>query len=297
MQPITPAPRRMDSNAVAGKAALGGYLLGEAKGVQESRGAPMRSPMAPSAPPAQALPVTGFAKGGSAGGKNFIQGMHMKKGALHRELGVPEGQKIPATKMQAAASGRMGPLAEKRAHTAQTLGRLHKAEGGAVKAPKDPKLSPMVHVTQSVDAPLPNGGFAKGGRVRYADGGAVRSDAMQDKALVKKGIRQHENHEHGGEHTDLKLARGGKARRHPPKAKSHNAHAKPMKPAMPARGALSSAPMAPPMAAPMSMASPAPMPSRMRAARPMAPDMSEMATQSPPGAVPRLARGGKAPCR
>lgn len=41
----------------------------------------------------------------------------------------------------------------------------------------------------------------------YAKGG--RSDSSQDKAMVKKGIRQHENHEHGGEHTDLHLAGGG----------------------------------------------------------------------------------------
>lgn len=59
---------------------------------------------------------TGHAKGG-----HFIQGMHLKKGALHRELGVPEGQKIPAAKLSAAASGRYGKLAEKRAHTAQML--------------------------------------------------------------------------------------------------------------------------------------------------------------------------------
>jgi len=28
------------------------------------------------------------------GRKNFIQGMHMKKGALHDELGVPRGTKF-----------------------------------------------------------------------------------------------------------------------------------------------------------------------------------------------------------
>jgi hypothetical protein len=30
-----------------------------------------------------------------------------------------------------------------------------------------------------------------------------------EKAMVKKGVRQHEDHEHGGEHTDIKLAGGG----------------------------------------------------------------------------------------
>lgn len=44
----------------------------------------------------------------------------------------------------------------------------------------------------------------------YAKGGRSRDpDAAEDKAMIKKGISQHENHEHGGEHTDLKLAGGG----------------------------------------------------------------------------------------
>ena len=46
------------------------------------------------------------------------------KGALHRELGVPEGEKIPADKMAAAAHapGKLG----KRARLAQTLKKMHK---------------------------------------------------------------------------------------------------------------------------------------------------------------------------
>lgn len=37
--------------------------------------------------------------------KHWMQGVakHMDKGALHRELGVPEGEKIPAKKMAKAA--------------------------------------------------------------------------------------------------------------------------------------------------------------------------------------------------
>lgn len=38
-----------------------------------------------------------------------------KKGALHRELGVAEGEPIPESKKRAALSGRDGPLAKKRA--------------------------------------------------------------------------------------------------------------------------------------------------------------------------------------
>lgn len=44
---------------------------------------------------------------------------------------------------------------------------------------------------------------------RYAHGGAVHTDEPQDKALVRKAIRQHETAEHGGHHVALKLRRGG----------------------------------------------------------------------------------------
>lgn len=54
--------------------------------------------------------------------KQWIQGMHMKKGALHRQLGVPQGQKIPASKLAAAAKkkGKLG----RRARLAETLKTL-----------------------------------------------------------------------------------------------------------------------------------------------------------------------------
>jgi hypothetical protein len=42
-------------------------------------------------------------------------------GALHAELGVKQGEKIPASKMQAALSGKKGPLAEKRANFARNV--------------------------------------------------------------------------------------------------------------------------------------------------------------------------------
>lgn len=43
-------------------------------------------------------------------GKNFIAGAIKRPGALHRALGVPQGQKIPAKKMSKAAKegGRVG---------------------------------------------------------------------------------------------------------------------------------------------------------------------------------------------
>lgn len=51
--------------------------------------------------------------------KQWIKGAIRHPGALHKEMGVPEGKKIPAKKLEAAAKkgGKMG----KRARLAQTL--------------------------------------------------------------------------------------------------------------------------------------------------------------------------------
>lgn len=56
---------------------------------------------------------------------NWIQGAIKHHGALHRDLGVPEGQKIPRSKILAAAHG-SGKTAE-RARLALVLEHLHKS--------------------------------------------------------------------------------------------------------------------------------------------------------------------------
>ena len=48
----------------------------------------------------------------SAPGKKPIT---FKKGSLHRQLGVPEGEPIPESKKRAALAGKFGSLAKKRA--------------------------------------------------------------------------------------------------------------------------------------------------------------------------------------
>lgn len=55
-------------------------------------------------------------------GSNFIKGAIKHPGALHRELGVPEGQKIPESKIKEAAKkgGKLG----QRARFAETLEKL-----------------------------------------------------------------------------------------------------------------------------------------------------------------------------
>lgn len=56
--------------------------------------------------------------------KKWIQGAIDKPGALHEQLGVPRGKKIPAAKLNAAAKkgGKLG----KRVRLAQTLKGLGK---------------------------------------------------------------------------------------------------------------------------------------------------------------------------
>lgn len=57
-------------------------------------------------------------------GGNFIAGAIKKPGQLHRDLGVPQGKKIPAAKIAAAAKkpGKVG----QRARFAETLKGLRK---------------------------------------------------------------------------------------------------------------------------------------------------------------------------
>lgn len=61
--------------------------------------------------------------------KNWINGAIKKPGSLHKQLGVPQGKKIPAAKLDKAADagGKLG----KRANLAKTLEGL----GGHKKAP------------------------------------------------------------------------------------------------------------------------------------------------------------------
>jgi hypothetical protein len=56
--------------------------------------------------------------------KNWISGAIKKPGALHKELGVPQGKKIPEKKLEAAAKkpGKEG----QRARLAETLKGMKK---------------------------------------------------------------------------------------------------------------------------------------------------------------------------
>ena len=56
--------------------------------------------------------------------EHWIQGAIKKPGALHKELGVAKGKKIPEKKLKAAE--KKGGVEGKRAHLAETLKSFHK---------------------------------------------------------------------------------------------------------------------------------------------------------------------------
>jgi len=58
---------------------------------------------------------------------NWIKGAIKHPGALHRELGVPQGEKIPASKMRQAENS-SNPRMRRQAALAQTL--KHMNHGG-----------------------------------------------------------------------------------------------------------------------------------------------------------------------
>jgi hypothetical protein len=68
--------------------------------------------------------------GGEADHK-WIQGAIKHPGALHKSLGVPQGEKIPLKKLKKAEHSSNAMVA-KRAHLAETLRGLHKKGGGSV---------------------------------------------------------------------------------------------------------------------------------------------------------------------
>jgi hypothetical protein len=57
--------------------------------------------------------------------EKWIQEMHMKKGALHKELGVKKVEKIPEKKLEKAEHSK-SPKLKKRAVLAETLKKMHK---------------------------------------------------------------------------------------------------------------------------------------------------------------------------
>ena len=97
----------------------------------------------------------------ASGGGNWIAGATKNKGALHRKLGVPEGEKIPAKKLAKAAHSK-DPTERKEVALAKTLKGLHKSAGGA----------------------LDGGTRPVGGRKAHASGGRAKKGAMNVNIII-----------------------------------------------------------------------------------------------------------------
>jgi len=89
------------------------------------------------------------------------------------------------------------------------------------KAPTKPKPSGPI-TDPSGGLKIPKGGYGDpyepapktgpdNGPYTYKRGGKADGDLAQDKKLIKKAFREHENAEHGGKHEVLKLKKGGRA--------------------------------------------------------------------------------------
>lgn len=130
--PVTDAARSARAMTQAGQA------VGAAKAVAGLANAArsMRNPGAATAmnarPPQPVAPQGIPPQGGvpqMRNGGHFIQGMHLKKGALHRQLGIPADKPIPTARLQKAAHS-SNPLEARRARTAEMLKGLPHARKG-----------------------------------------------------------------------------------------------------------------------------------------------------------------------
>lgn len=116
--------------------------------------------------------VQGYARGGTV---SKPMNLHLKKGALHKDLGVPQGQKIPASKL-ASAKNSSSPLERKRANFAINAKKWqHKAEGGTVQSDERGKLGPDLNVK------------FPGNHLAYQQGGKVQGDAKGGKVCLARG--------------------------------------------------------------------------------------------------------------
>jgi hypothetical protein len=124
--------------------------------------------------------MMGAAAPGMAKGGKWIQGAIKKPGALHAQLGVPQGEKIPARKL-AAAAGKGGKLGQ-RARLAQTLKGLGKSKGGKCDD-KDMKMAAGGAAKQRKGYPN-----TQAPPKRLAAGGTVRGCGIATKGCKFEGI-------------------------------------------------------------------------------------------------------------
>lgn len=127
----------------------------------------------------------------SAADGKFIQKAIKHPGALHRDLGVPQGEKIPKSKIKAAEHSD-NPKTAKRAQLADTMSKFK--DGGMPKLPKlepgaapEPKPAPNM-VSQEVNQDGMRHYLGKTIK-RYADGDQVEGPPSPDKVPTPAGVK------------------------------------------------------------------------------------------------------------
>ena len=116
----------------------------------------------------------------------WIQKMHMKKGALHSKLGVPEGEKIPKGKIAKAAKagGKLG----KEAKLAQTLAKLNKGSKAVKEGAFGAAVGSALGGALGAASPIPGGaeaGAALGGYYGNKVGNKVGKKTAQSESAAE----------------------------------------------------------------------------------------------------------------
>jgi hypothetical protein len=91
--------------------------------------------------------------------------------------------------------------------------------------------------------------YAEGGSMRHDDAAmdrkmisaAMKADEKTDKRMIKSAVSQHETQEHGGKHSKIELACGGKVRKYAQGGPVKRARSVPVAPQQPMIGPMQSA--------------------------------------------------------
>jgi hypothetical protein len=124
-------------------------------------------------------------KGGSA---NWIAGAIKHPGALRKSLGVKQGEKIPAKKL-AKATHSSNPKLAKRARLAETLKKLHKADGGSTTQPPKGEESDFDRKTRELMPPPKQGEMPADADMRNPVTGAPRTGRKKGGGTYFGGTR------------------------------------------------------------------------------------------------------------
>lgn len=167
------------ANAELGKPHIGGFKDGGGTNFRKRMHADMETP-----------PTHRSRK--RNGGGQWIQGAIKHPGALHKELGVAKGEKIPAKKLAKAAHSDNPKLA-KRARLAETLKRMHHKNGG--RAHKDIGGILEALAPAALGSLAGSGkkllGLKRGGRAHKDDGGPLADVlAQQDRRPMSPDRRR-----------------------------------------------------------------------------------------------------------